>query len=96
MEGREAVFERAFRRFGEEKQIVVAIEEMTECQKELCKFLRGTGNAGALAEEIADALIGLEEMVWFFGLEEMVRLQKARKLLRLESKIEGGDENGTA
>lgn len=96
MESREAIYEKAFRRFGEEKQIVVAIEEMTECQKELCKFLRGIGNAGALAEEIADAMIGLEEMVWFFGLEEMVRIQKARKLMRLESRTQGGDGHGTA
>ena len=96
MEGREAVFERAFQRFGEETQIVVAIEEMTECQKELCKFLRGIGNAGALAEEIADSMIVLEEMIWFFGLEEMVRIQKAGKMKRLESRIEGGDGHGTA
>lgn len=48
--------------FGEEKQTVVAIEELSELQKELCKAIRGKGNLGHIIEEIADVYIMLEDI----------------------------------
>ena len=35
--------------YGEEKQCIVAIEELSECQKEICKALRGKGDREHLA-----------------------------------------------
>ena len=43
--------------YGEEKQMIKAIEEMSELQKELCKTLIGKGNRDSLVEEIADVQI---------------------------------------
>lgn len=47
-----------------DKQIVVAIEEMSELQKELCKLLRHEDyNTRNIAEEIADVSIMLEQIM---------------------------------
>lgn len=47
---RERTYMNAFIRYGETNQAVVAMEELSEAQKEIAKFIRGIGNAGALAE----------------------------------------------
>lgn len=86
-EEREKVYTKALIRYGEENQMVVAIEEMSELQKEITKFLRGTGNAGNLAEETADVLICLEQLIYMHGIGEMVELQMDRKVMRLEDKL---------
>ena len=57
---------------GLEEQLTVAIEELSEVQKEICKVMRGDGNLEHLAEEIADATIMLEQVRLMFGLNEMV------------------------
>ena len=89
-EQRVQVYTKALEYYGEENQLTVALEELSECQKEICKFLRGYGNAGHLAEEIADSLIMLEQVIHIFGLDEMVDQQVDRKIQRLEDRIKGG------
>lgn len=86
-EDREKVYTNALLRFGEEHQMVVAIEEMSELQKELTKLLRGTGNAGRIAEETADVLICVEQIIYLLGIREMVDIQMDRKVMRLEDKL---------
>ena len=87
LEAREKVYMNAFLRYGEVIQAVVAMEELSECQKEIAKFIRGIGNAGDLAEEVADALICLEQMMMIYGIREMVQIQMDRKVMRLEDKL---------
>ena len=53
---RQEVYRQARDVFGAQAQLVVALEELSEAQKEICKFLRGKGDPEHLAEEIADAL----------------------------------------
>lgn len=89
-EERLEVYTKALAHYGEENQLTVALEELSECQKEICKFLRGYGNAGHLAEEVADALIMLEQVVHIFGLDEMVGQEMDRKINRLNCRIKGG------
>lgn len=72
--------------FGQKNQMIVAIEELSECQKEICKLLRGEKDVHALAEEIADAQIVLEQLVAMFGLSRCVESFKAYKLKRLEAR----------
>lgn len=86
-EQRAAVYEKALLHYGEENQLVVALEELSEVQKEICKFLRGFGNAGHLAEEIADATIMLEQVRLIFGMNEMVCQEMDRKVKRLEERV---------
>ena len=75
--------------YGEKAQMIVAVEELSECTKELCKFLRGIGNAGNLAEEIADATIMLEQMRNIFGLNDLVCQKMDEKILRLDARLGG-------
>lgn len=53
-----------------EKQIIVAIEELSELQKELCKYLRDKYNEDNLIEEIADVEIVLEQIKLYFNLDQ--------------------------
>ena len=52
----------AIHTFGEEYQEEVAVEEMAELTKEICKNWRGKDNRAAIAEEIADVTIMLEQL----------------------------------
>lgn len=91
LEERQKTYANALLRYGEEVQLVVALEELSECQKEICKFLRGYGNAGHLAEEIADAIIMLEQVCYIFGLNEQVCEMMDKKILRLEERLKTVD-----
>lgn len=51
-------------------QCVVAIEEMSELQKELSKFIRYGNNQNEIKEEIADVQLMLWELEDIFGLED--------------------------
>lgn len=88
-EQRQQTYTNALIRYGEAVQLAVALEELSECQKEICKFLRGYGNAGHLAEEVADAMIMLEQVQLIFGIEDMVNREVNRKILRLDDRLKG-------
>ena len=88
-EQRLQTYTNALIRYGEEMQLTVAIEELSECQKEICKFIRGYGNAGNLAEEVADAMIMLEQVQMIFGIEDMVNREVNRKVSRLDARLKG-------
>lgn len=90
-EERVRVYTNAFVTNGERTQMVVALEELSECQKEICKFLRGEGDAGHLAEEIADATICLEQMRYIFGLNSLVCDKMDEKILRLDQRLRTGN-----
>ena len=53
------IYREALRRWGPEAQMLMAFEEMSELQKELCKAARGKQNKAEIAEEIADVQIML-------------------------------------
>lgn len=57
------VYKKLYEKY-KDKQFVVAIEEMSELQKELCKLLRHEDySTRNIAEEIADVSIMLEQMM---------------------------------
>ena len=78
----------AIETFGEEAQTVVAIEELSELQKELCKFLRGQGNAEHLAEEMADVQIMFDQLEIMHGNRGSVASWQTLKTMRLAEQIE--------
>ena len=84
---RKQVYRKAIDQYGEALQLTVAIEEMAECQKELCKFIRGNGNTDNLAEEVADVLIMMEQVMYIFGIDDAVNRETNRKVERLENRI---------
>ena len=87
------ILESAIKTWGEETQIVVAIEEMSELTKALSKYLRyyvaEQGDHGQIVadirEEMADVGIMLNQLCLIFGdpTEDEIL-----KLLRLEQRIE--------
>lgn len=87
-EERAQVYAMALDKFGAEKQMVVAIEEMSEVQKEICKAIRGEANLLHLAEEVADATIMLEQLRLMYGINGEVCAVMDAKVERLRQKIE--------
>ena len=81
----------AFIHFGEEMQLVVALEELSEVQKEICKVMRGESDLDHLAEEIADATIMLEQIRLIFNLNDLVCEKMDEKIKRLDDKLKDGD-----
>ena len=72
--------------------MLMVFEEMSELQKELCKFARGKQNRDAIAEEIADVYIMLGQMVFLHECAEEVAKHRARKLKRLAARIAAAQE----
>lgn len=73
--------------YGDKNQKIVAIEEMAELQKELCKTLRLAGNHNHLAEEIADVQIMLEQMIMLYDCRADVVHWRREKLERLKERM---------
>lgn len=98
------IYRAAIEVFGGDMQVAVAIEEMAELAKELCKAQRklfaaevfiGDGeidNHDEIAEEIADVQIALEELTLLFGVPVEVQIARRQKLARLEMRIEKARE----
>ena len=85
---RQKVYQQALDVFGAKAQFVVALEELSEAQKEICKFLRGKGDPEHLTEEIADAQIMLEQVQMLCGIDEgAVQEQMDSKIERLRGRI---------
>lgn len=85
---RVAVYNDALATFGTETQLTVALEEMSELQKEVCKALRGFTHPAELAEELADVTIMLEQLRLIFSIGPAVDQMVGRKLARLRQRIE--------
>ena len=92
-------FEDAVRLWGEDAQIRMCIEEMSELTKELCKYLRYTKIKGQatpekieevrknITEETADVLNCTMQMANIFGKEDVERI-KLEKIIRSIPKLE--------
>lgn len=90
----EKILEKAIHTFGAQMQMTVAIEELSELQKEICKQLRGVDRTVCLAEEIADVEIMLEQLKMLFDCADEVQTWRKGKLMRLECRIMVASEKG--
>lgn len=70
-------------KYGADAQLNVAIEELSELIKEICKHKRGQDNLDAIAEELADVEIMCEQLRFIFGFEYRVDEWKKFKINRL-------------
>lgn len=86
------IYKAALNQWGPEAQTLMAFEEMSELQKELCKSARGKQNKAEIAEEIADVIIMLHQMSILHDCEGEVEEAKARKLERLEERLRAADK----
>lgn len=84
------VLQRALDTHGSWAQVMMVFEEMSELQKELCKYIRGRGSFEHIAEEIADVEIMLEQMKLLFHCADEVRDWRRRKVERLKVRLDDG------
>lgn len=74
---------------GTVMQCVVAIEEMSELQKELSKFIRYGNNQNEIKEEIADVQLMLWQLEDIFGLENFdIETEIHSKIARYLEQVE--------
>lgn len=71
-----------------EKQLIVAMEELSELIKELAKYMRGNGNHENLQEEVCDCIIMIDQLRLMFKLDaydidEIINMKIKRTLKRL-------------
>ena len=77
--------------FGEKNQLIKAIEELSELQKELCKVVL-TPNltikpTDEIIDELADVEIMCAQLRHIFGISDQVDLRKVIKIERLKKRI---------
>lgn len=78
--------------YGNDPQVDVAIEEMSELIKELLKNRRGKENRSMIADEMADVYIMLEQLKFIFGINEIeLKVNAEFKIQRLKNRIGGND-----
>ena len=90
-----AVLRRAIEKYGQDHQMVVAIEELSELQKELCKYLRYGLDAQRvenIAEEIADVEIMLEQVKIMLVCHVAVTKKRRAKLQRLKDNMDQAEK----
>jgi NTP pyrophosphatase (non-canonical NTP hydrolase) len=80
--------ERAIETYGKDMQLNVAVEELSELIKEICKNKRGSNNRVAITEEIADVYIMLAQLEIIFDIKHNVIADVMNnKIARLEKRL---------
>ena len=75
----------AIEKFGKDVQLIVALEELAELQKEICKGIRyNFNNIDEISDEIADVYIMLEQLQIIFNNNDIVKNRIHFKISRLE------------
>lgn len=83
------IYQRALDKWGEASQIMMASGECGEFIAESTKhFVQNKSSVEAVASEVADVMIMMEQMRLLCG-EELVDSIKAEKLARLDAIIKG-------
>lgn len=82
------IIKKAIEFYGEQHQIIKAIEEMGELTQSLSKYLN-CKTIGNVHEEMADVLIMLAQLQNIFG---DVSIEIKRKLERLKHRMDGENE----
>ena len=85
----ENVCEKALKTWGKNAQMLQLLEEMSELQKVVIKNIsRGLDTVAAVAEEAADVMIMMEQLIYIYGIDEQVRQQAEYKINRLKKHLE--------
>lgn len=85
---KEKIYKAAIQTFGKREQKLMAIEEMSELTKEICKDFRQRNNRECILDEITDVSIMLEQLIMIYDFKpNELSKQKQMKLLRLQRTI---------
>lgn len=85
---RKKVYQMAYEKYGIDAQLLMAIEEMSELTKEICKISRGKCDIPHLAEEIADVTIMMEQLRLIYDINDDVCDYMDAKIQRLQNRLE--------
>ncbi len=87
--------EKAIKTYGKDMQLAVAVEELSELIKEICKNKRGSDNRNNIIEEMADCYIMIEQIRLIFGISHAeISTRYNEKIERLENRLAERSENG--
>lgn len=83
------IFNKAISAYGEKAQKLMAIEEMSELTKEICKDFRGKLDREHLIEEMADVTITIDQLMMIYKITfEEIQKVRERKIERLKERLE--------
>lgn len=82
-------YKQAISAYGEKAQKLMAIEEMSELTKEICKDFRGMLDREHLIEEIADVTITIYQLLMMYEIgDNEIQQMCERKVERLKERLE--------
>ena len=82
-------YNKAIELYGEKAQKLMAIEEMSELTKEICKDFRGKLNREHLIEEIVDVIITVDQLMMMYEISgDEIEQMRERKFERLKERLE--------
>ena len=85
------LYRKILKKKGIKYQTTIAVEELSELAKELCKIVREKENMDNINEEMADVEIVLDELKLAFENVKEIRNKKEEKIKRLEERYENDD-----
>lgn len=91
------ILKRALDTWGEQAQMLMVVEEMSELTKEILKNInRKKDNIAQIIEETADVEIMLEQLKANYQIEEKVSAYKAEKIKQIEQRLSDWDKAQSA
>lgn len=86
----QSVIQKAIDTYGYDLQKQVAIEEMAELTKEICKDFRGKENRDNIIEEIADVQIMIYQLMAMYSISDVdLAIEMGLKINRLSERLKG-------
>ena len=83
------IYRQAIETYGVRAQKLMAIEEMSELTKEICKDFRGKLNREHLIEEIVDVIITIDQLMMMYEISgDEIEQMRERKFERLKERLE--------
>ena len=91
------VLKRALHTWGEQAQMMMVVEEMSELMKEILKNVnRGKDNLAEIIEETADVEIMLEQLKENYQIVDKVEAYKSEKIKLIERRLDDWDKTHAA
>lgn len=91
------VLKRALHTWGEQAQMMMVVEEMSELMKEILKNVnRGKDNLAEIIEETADVEIMLEQLKENYQIADKVEAYKREKIKLIERRLDDWDKTHAA
>ena len=86
-------YKKAIKTYGEKAQKLMAIEEMSELTKEICKDFRGKLDREHLIEEMTDVLITMDQMMIMYEISvNKIKQMREGKLERLKERMDKAND----